>query len=166
MRYYHALQVVHRDLKPENILRTRNGDDVKLIDFGCADTDYHATAKGPAYTEGYAAPEQLAGEPVDCRTDIYAFGVLLREILPKRYRHVARRCTQTNPVKRYSNVYAVEKDIKNANNKNNDLWYAFPLAIIILGISAIWPSGKYKYLKRAILLIVVAAVVLYFKWPK
>ena len=131
MRYYHALQVVHRDLKPENILITRNGDDVKLIDFGCADTDYHATAKGPAYTEGYAAPEQLAGEPVDCRTDIYAFGVLLREIFPKRYRRVARRCTQTNPVKRYNKAQEVEKGIINTDIDNNDLRIALPTSIIM-----------------------------------
>ena len=39
MQYYHALQIVHRDLKPSNILVTRNGDKVKLIDFGLADTD-------------------------------------------------------------------------------------------------------------------------------
>ena len=160
MRYYHALQVVHRDLKPENILITRNGDDVKLIDFGCADTDYHATAKGPAYTEGYAAPEQLAGEPVDCRTDIYAFGVLLREIFPKRYRRVARRCTQANPDRRYSFVESVKIDIDDIDD--ND-WYIIPMYIVLSLGSAIWPSGKYKHLKRAILIIVVSVVVLYFK---
>ena len=140
IRYCHLLQVVHRDLKPSNILVTRNGDDVKLIDFGCADTDYHANLKGPAYTEGYAAPELLAGKPVDCRTDIYAFGVLLREIFPKRYRRVARRCTQADPASRYGNVDAVERAIKNTDTVRKSLWFAIPAVILLLALTIIRPN--------------------------
>jgi serine/threonine protein kinase len=140
IRYCHLLQVVHRDLKPSNILVTRNGDDVKLIDFGCADTDYHANLKGPAYTEGYAAPELLAGKPVDCRTDIYAFGVLLREIFPKRYRRVARRCTQADPASRYGNVDAVERAIKNTDTVRKSLWVAIPAVILLLALAIIRPN--------------------------
>lgn len=110
MRYFHSLQIVHRDLKPANIMITRNGDNVKLIDFGLADTDDYAILKEPAYTKAYAAPEQMTdGAPIDCRTDIYAFGLLLRKLFPNSYRHIVRRCTQHNPDKRYADAQAVAR---------------------------------------------------------
>ncbi len=114
MAYFHSKQIIHRDLKPSNILVTHNGDNVKIIDFGLADADDYATLKEPAYTEGYAAPEQkVNGTPVDCRTDIYAFGVILRQLFPHRYRHVARRCMQENPDRRYRDARAVQKALEN-----------------------------------------------------
>lgn len=116
MHYFHSLQIVHRDLKPSNILITRNGDNVKIIDFGLADTDDYAILKEPAYTRAYAAPEQMIdGAHIDCRTDIYAFGVILKQLFPKRYKHIARRCTQPNPNKRYANAMAVSKALKQAD---------------------------------------------------
>ncbi|HXX69561.1 MAG TPA: serine/threonine-protein kinase, partial [Polyangiaceae bacterium] len=93
----HDAGLVHRDIKPQNLMLTRGPDDVhagptKLLDFGIA------TAMGPAErvaTDGekalrgfavlgtpeYMAPEQVAGETVDRRTDIYALGCVLYEML-------------------------------------------------------------------------------------
>lgn len=51
MNYFHSLQVVHRDLKPSNILVTRNGNNVRIIDFGLSDEDQYAIHKEPAYTQ-------------------------------------------------------------------------------------------------------------------
>lgn len=142
MRYYHSLQIVHRDLKPSNLLITRNGDDLKLIDFGMADSDYHANIKGPAYTKDYAAPEQMTpGTHIDCRTDIYAFGVLLGEILPGRYRHVARRCTQSDPGRRYDNVDAVERAIRTYDTVRKVLWTAVPVAALAVAAFLLWPKN-------------------------
>lgn len=130
MTYCHTRQVVHRDLKPSNILVTHNGDNVKLIDFGLADADDYAVLKEPAHTEGYAAPEQkVNGATIDCRTDIYAFGVLLRQLFPHRYRHIARRCTRSVPTKRYPSATAVNRAILHCRS--------FPYIIVGLVLLAI-----------------------------
>lgn len=81
----HRLGIVHRDVKPGNILLGRDGV-VKLADFGLArhwdGGDTRATeTEGLVGTMEYLAPEQALGRPVDARTDLYAFGVVLYEML-------------------------------------------------------------------------------------
>lgn len=131
MDYYHGLQIVHRDLKPSNILITNNGDNVKLIDFGLADSDDSAILKEPAYTEGYAAPEQVTPQGiVDCRTDIYAFGVLLRQLYPHRYRLVAKRCSQTKPERRYASAASVAQTLRARRSAQKALLIILTLALV------------------------------------
>jgi serine/threonine-protein kinase len=81
----HALGIIHRDLKPQNVLLTPEGD-VKLTDFGVADlADPTSASSAPAVgTPPYMAPEQLLGESLDRRVDIYALGVVLYESLTGR----------------------------------------------------------------------------------
>ena len=95
----HAQGVVHRDVKPENIFITRAGH-VKLLDFGIAKLTegprgpwskemLESTAAGSELTvEGqvvgtpsYMSPEQVRGEPVDARTDLFSLGAVLQEML-------------------------------------------------------------------------------------
>ena len=90
----HQHRVVHRDLKPSNVMLTRQGH-VKVMDFGLAtQTPSSSASQADAETVGaltesgvrvgtpsYMAPEQLLGGQVDERSDIFAFGIVLYELL-------------------------------------------------------------------------------------
>lgn len=89
----HERGIVHRDLKPENIFLTNDGL-LKILDFGLAKQTQKAGADETTFaandhtsegvllgTVGYMSPEQVRGEPVDARTDIFAFGAVLYEML-------------------------------------------------------------------------------------
>lgn len=77
----HAASIVHRDMKPANIMLTARGG-LKLTDFGIARfTKMERTGAGMIGTPAYMAPEQFSGQDVDARSDIYAAGVILYEML-------------------------------------------------------------------------------------
>jgi hypothetical protein len=77
----HAQGIVHRDLKPENVM-VDTGGHVKIMDFGIARSMDNGTrlTGSLAGTPAYMAPEQVAGKPVDYRTDIYSVGLVLYEM--------------------------------------------------------------------------------------
>jgi len=89
----HEANIVHRDLKPENLFLLKNGL-LKVLDFGIAKLMPSASGRGSGFvstdasttvgTTEYMAPEQLLQQSLDARTDIFAFGVVLYEMLSGR----------------------------------------------------------------------------------
>src|SRR5215467_8637707 len=119
----HGKGIVHRDLKPGNIMIGKSG--VKVLDFGIAKSEQDETvtsSKMVIGTPGYMAPEQREGKPTDARTDIYAFGCVLYEMLTcerialQRKRLRARkmetlvsRCLEADPERRWQSADELQR---------------------------------------------------------
>src|SRR5580704_8845507 len=111
----HSKGIVHRDLKPGNIMLTRSG--VKVLDFGLAKTIGDETLTlGVLGTPAYMSPEQREGRRCDHRTDIYAFGLILREMATGRrgttpsaaeapqFKQLVDRCLRGDPDDRWQSA--------------------------------------------------------------
>lgn len=116
----HRAGVIHRDIKPSNII-CGNDWHIRLIDFDSARlrVEFQSRDTEILGTGGYAAPEQYGFMQTDDRSDIYAFGVTMEEILGEnadkpKFRRIIRRCTQFDPDKRYRDISAVGRAIKRA----------------------------------------------------
>lgn len=116
----HRAGVIHRDIKPSNIICGNDGH-IRLIDFDSARlwVEFQSRDTEILGTGGYAAPEQYGFMQTDDRSDIYAFGVTMEEILGEnaekpKFRRIIRRCTQFDPDRRYRDISAVGCAIKRA----------------------------------------------------
>ena len=131
LEYLHRHQIIHRDLKPGNIMITRNGRNVKLIDFGLADADWYATFKNPAGTKDFISPEQMAGESVDCRTDIYSLGKIMQAM--GIYSRIASVCAAEDRDKRYASVAEVRSAILGRERRRR--WISVAVIAVVLVIA-------------------------------
>lgn len=141
--YFHSKQVVHKDLKPSNILVTNNGANIKILDFGFADRDADSELKLSAGTEKYAAPELIAGRPVDNRADIYSLGKIL-PLFGRGWRRIIRKCSQEDPERRYQTVQELQQAI--AATRRTWLRWLLPSLLLlsilpILGLTRERPKG-------------------------
>lgn len=116
----HKAGVIHRDIKPSNIICGNDGH-IRLIDFDSARlrVEFQSRDTEILGTGGYAAPEQYGFMQTDDRSDIYAFGVTMEEILGEnadkpKFRRIIKRCTQFDPDRRYRDISAVGRAIKMA----------------------------------------------------
>ena len=107
--YIHSLQLVHNDLKSSNILITRNGQNVKLIDFGLSDTDSTSDTNNTG-------------------TDIQLFANILTLLFPKRYRHIARACQQG----KYANIAVLKQAFRRRQIWQKSIPYIISLICMIL----------------------------------
>lgn len=134
----HVKQIIHNDLKPSNILITRVGHHVKLIDFGYADCDVQID-KATGGTLGYASPELAQRKTLDCSSDIYSLGFIIKALFPHRYKLIAAKCLRKNPQKRYARVAEIRKAI---HRRDVAKWLCLTALLLVLLIWNWLPQNR------------------------
>ena len=109
LEYIHSLQLVHHDLKSSNVLITRNGQNVKLIDFGLSDTDSTSDSN-------------------DASIDLQLFGNILALLFPKRYRSIVRACQQGS----YPNIAALKQAFHRQHIWRKSMPYLISIICVII----------------------------------
>lgn len=110
--------IIHRDLKEENIMIDQNHH-VKIIDYDAAKRYQKNEPRDTVLlgTQGSAAPEQYGFGASDMRTDIYALGILMRNMFPNDLNmiEIADKCTQLKPDDRYQTIHELKQAIQSIN---------------------------------------------------
>lgn len=135
----HQHGILHRDIKPSNIMEPPGASSsglYRLIDFDAARTvkEGHEEDTRLLGTKGYAPPEQYGSAQTDARSDLYALGVTVRELLGPDYhgplRPILARCTEQDPARRYQSAAKLARAVRHAK-----LFYYGRRALILAGIA-------------------------------
>lgn len=129
LEYIHAQGVIHLDIKPENLMITRIGNQLKIIDFGCAESALAAETGG--FTEEYKAPEQTTGD-TECSTDIYLGGMVMKTLAEiagesKRWKRFVKETTEEDLSKR---IKSASEALKLLPGKRNMKFTAYFIGAI------------------------------------
>ena len=180
----HARGIIHRDLKPANIMLTRNG--VKVLDFGLAKfTQLDSSAKESQKITGdqvilgtpaYMAPEQLAGQECDERSDIYSFGLVLHEMLAGKRAPQERNTASRGPeAESYPGVAPLDRVIRKCLAQDpEERWQSARDLKTNLDWADRWPGVEKQTKTRpsklvwgmAAVALAIAAVIGWFMWPR
>lgn len=147
LEFLHGKGVIHRDIKPSNILLTEDGH-VRLIDFDAARMRKEQQEQDTRLlgTRGFAPPEQYGFAQTDERSDIFALGVTLAQLLPENagrahYKRVLRKCMNMDPNERYQSVGELRRAFFRTGR--NVLWGFGALCVLILLVAGgIWMSAR------------------------
>jgi len=195
LSYAHKNKIIHCDVKPQNILISKDGR-AKLVDFGIAQAqiDSTQTSSGRAYgTPLYMAPEQLLGDKVDERTDIYSLGLVLWECitgtppqrsqvwepvrldqgkvrLPPEVLKIIKKATSQLPEDRYQSVDAFLRDLQNlpprsATAFSQESTVTIPTGFVPKNGITNRRRRRIRALPIALLLVMLIIAVTLWRWP-
>ena len=156
IRFAHQNLVIHQDIKPSNILVSSRGQ-IKLTDFGIAhlmdaEDEEGSSEDEPIFTPGFASPEQVEGESVDTRTDVYQLGKVLKLLFadlktPADLKLVVLHAIRRAKDERYQSVNDFIADIQNFLDKRP------------LSIRSGWGYLAGKYVQRHKIGVVAASLI-------